>query len=299
MKNWLTFLKPISFVLFLLLLNACARPIAKFEVPSVSTNLTAPATINFKNLSEKGNEYLWNFGDGTTSRDSNPTHIFKNSGNYEVALTVKNGSGKRTFHQRVQVLAPTQCTIEIETEHGTMLAILYSATPKHQDNFVKLANEAFFNNLLFHRVINGFMIQGGDPNSRNAPPNMPLGMGGPGYQIPAEFVDSLIHTKGALAAARTNNPKKESSGSQFYIVQGRPIPLEQLEYLEMSKNFKYSSEVKKAYQTIGGTPMLDREYTVFGRVIKGLEVIDKIATVPTAAQDRPVKDVKMKIRVVR
>ncbi len=299
MKKWLIFSKSIFFVLFIFLLSACARPIAKFEVATANAVLTAPATIQFKNRSEKGKEYLWSFGDGTTSRDSNPTHIFKNSGNYEVALTVKNGSGKRTFHQRVQVLAPTQCTIEIETDYGTMLAILYTATPKHQDNFIKLVGEGFFNDLLFHRVINGFMIQGGDPNSRNAPANMPLGMGGPGYQIPAEFVDSLVHTKGALAAARTNNPKKESSGSQFYIVQGRPIPLEQLEYLEMSKGFKYSSEVKKVYQTIGGTPMLDREYTVFGRVVKGIEVIDKIASTSTGAQDRPIKDIKMKIRVVK
>jgi peptidyl-prolyl cis-trans isomerase B (cyclophilin B) len=180
-----------------------------------------------------------------------------------------------------------------------MLAILYNATPKHQDNFLKLVNENFFNDLLFHRVINGFMIQGGDPNSRNAPASMSLGTGSTGYQIPAEFVDSLVHTKGALAAARTNNPKKESSGCQFYIVQGRPIPLEQLEFLEMSKNFKYSSEAKKYYQTIGGTPVLDREYTVFGRVVKGIEVIDKIAAVQTGSQDRPTKDVKMKIRVVK
>jgi len=187
----------------------------------------------------------------------------------------------------------------IETEYGNMTAVLYDETPGHRDNFIKLANEGFYDDLLFHRVIPGFMIQGGDPDSKGAAPGQRLGMGGPGYTIPAEFVDQHVHLKGALSAARTPdtmNPEKESSGSQFYVVQGRPVPAAQLDSpMFASKN--YTDEQKQAYQQIGGTPQLDRDYTVFGMVIEGLDVIDKIAAVQKDGNNRPVQDVKMKVRV--
>jgi peptidyl-prolyl cis-trans isomerase B (cyclophilin B) len=199
----------------------------------------------------------------------------------------------------IQVTAPEHCLIEIETEFGTMLAELYNATPKHRDNFTKLAEEGFYNDLLFHRVIPNFMIQGGDPNSRNAKPGQSLGFGDPGYLVPAEFVDSLAHIKGAICAARTNNPEKKSSGSQFYIVQGGPVSEQLLNQVEQMKNFHYTPEQRKAYLEHGGTPHLDRDYTVFGHVVKGLDVIDKIAATQTSQGDRPVKDVKMKIRVIK
>ncbi len=187
----------------------------------------------------------------------------------------------------------------IETEYGNMTAVLYDETPQHRDNFIKLANEGFFDDLLFHRVIQGFMIQGGDPDSKGAAPGQRLGMGGPGYTIPAEFVDQHVHLKGALSAARTGgpqNPEKESSGSQFYVVQGRPVPAAQLDSpMFASKN--YTDEQKQAYQQIGGTPQLDRDYTVFGMVVEGLDVIDKIAAVQKDGNNRPIQDVKMKVRV--
>jgi peptidyl-prolyl cis-trans isomerase B (cyclophilin B) len=189
--------------------------------------------------------------------------------------------------------------VEIETDYGTMTAELYNATPKHRDNFIKLAEEGYYNDLLFHRVINGFMIQGGDPNSRNAPAGQSLGFGGPSQLIPAEFVDSLAHFKGAICAARTNNPEKKSSGSQFYIVQGGPVTDETLTQIETMKRFHYTPEQRAEYLAVGGTPHLDRDYTVFGRVIKGLDVIDKIGAAETAAGDRPKKDIKMKIRVIK
>jgi len=188
--------------------------------------------------------------------------------------------------------------VVIETEYGNMTAVLYDETPQHRDNFVKLANEGFYDDLLFHRIIKGFMIQGGDPDSKGAAPGQRLGMGGPGYTVPAEFVDQHIHLKGALSAARTggpSNPEKKSSGSQFYIVQGNPVQEDMLNGSFASKN--YTDEQKQAYQEVGGTPQLDRDYTVFGMVIEGLDVIDKIAAVQTAPGDRPVEDVKMKIRV--
>ena len=280
-------------------LASCAvKPVANFAVPA--GKLVAPVEVAFTNNSVKAETYVWDFGDGAKSTEANPKHRYTHSGNYEVVLNATKGSKTVTKKQMVQITAPERCLIEIETEFGTMTAELYNATPKHRDNFIKLAEEGYYNDLLFHRVISGFMIQGGDPDSRNAPAGKMLGMGGPAYQIPAEFVDTLAHVKGALAAARTSNPEKKSSGSQVYIVHGSgPMKEEMLNQIEASKGFHYSPELRKEYLEVGGTPFLDRDYTVFGRVIKGLDVIDKIAATQTAPGDRPVKDVKMKMRVIK
>ncbi len=184
----------------------------------------------------------------------------------------------------------------IETEFGNMKAMLYNSTPKHRDNFLKLAGEGYYNDLLFHRVIRGFMIQGGDPDSRNAAPGAMLGMGGPGYTIDAEI--GAPHLKGVLAAARDMNPAKASSGSQFYIVQGQPVDDGTLTGLEQQKGFTYNPTQRQIYKEIGGAPFLDGDYTVFGEVVEGIEVIDKIAAVPTGTADRPIADVKMKISII-
>lgn len=188
--------------------------------------------------------------------------------------------------------------IEISTDLGTMKLKLYKETPLHRANFIKLAGEGFYDSLLFHRVIKGFMIQGGDPQSKNAAPGQMLGSGDVGYKIPAELVDTLFHKKGVLAAARDNNPQKASSGCQFYIVQGKVMNENEIAMAEQRMGFKMSEEQKKAYMTLGGSPWLDRNYTVFGEVIEGLDVIDKIAAVPTAPGDRPLQDVRMKIRLI-
>lgn len=190
--------------------------------------------------------------------------------------------------------------IVISTEFGDMTAILYDETPLHRDNFIKNVKENYYDDLLFHRVINRFMIQGGDPNSRNATPDARLGSGGPGYRIPAEI--AFPHFKGALAAAQSPNPKKESSGSQFYIVHGGPVSDSQLDSQERRMNFKYTPEERARYKSQGGYPGLDMNYTVFGEVISGFDVIDKIATVqtngdPPQGQSRPLEDVKMTIRL--
>ena len=189
--------------------------------------------------------------------------------------------------------------VKITTDSGVIIVRLYDKTPKHRDNFIKLANAHFFDSLLFHRVMKGFMIQGGDPQSKNAPPGSQLGMGDVGYTIPAEFDTSLFHKKGALAAARTENPAKASSGCQFYIVQGRPYLDAELNQMEMQMGRKFSAAKRKIYSTIGGAPFLDMGYTVFGEVESGLNVIDKIASVPTAPGDRPIGDVRMKIEVIK
>lgn len=195
----------------------------------------------------------------------------------------------------------TQYYVNISTSYGDMVVKLYNETPKHRDNFLKLVKEGFYNDLLFHRVIKNFMIQGGDPQSKGAAANVQLGAGGPGYTVPAEFNRALIHKKGALSAARQGdqvNPTKASSGSQFYVVQGKVSTKEELDQMSRSYGISYTPEQIETYTTIGGTPFLDMQYTVFGEVVKGLEVIDKIAAVKTAYGDRPLEDVKMKMTIV-
>jgi len=241
--------------------------------------------------------------------------------------------------------------ITIKTNYGEMVVILYDETPKHKANFIKLTQEHYFDSLLFHRVISGFMIQGGDPNSKKAKPGESLGNGGPNYTIDAEFNPKLFHKKGALAAARTNNPEKASSGSQFYIVQGTVITSSAADELKVDQpklkqglqqflskpenmnlrdslsklystatkdafNKKIfslipqieketgmkitkdtSPEIIKTYTTIGGVPFLDGDYTVFGEVIKGLDVIEKIANVKKDGADRPLEEVRMFVSV--
>ena len=282
----------------LLSLSYCARPIPAFA-PAERT-VEAADTVSFANTSERATSYRWDFGNGETSTESEPAVRYFQSGDYEVTLTATNEKGKsRTTTQTINVTPPKECLIRIETPQGDMLARLYDATPQHQDNFVKLAQENFYDSLLFHRVIEGFMIQGGDPDSRGAGPNDRLGSGGPGYQVPAEFDPGLAHVKGALAAARTNNPQKLSSGSQFYIVQGRPVTEADLNRQEAQTGVRYPSEVREMYLERGGTPFLDQNYTVFGIITEGLDVIDKIAAVATGAGDRPQQDVPMKISLVR
>ncbi|MCB0670142.1 MAG: peptidylprolyl isomerase [Saprospiraceae bacterium] len=187
----------------------------------------------------------------------------------------------------------------IETEMGNMKVLLYNSTPKHRDNVIKLVEEGFYDGLLFHRVIQNFMIQGGDPDSRNASPQQMLGQGGPGYTIDAEI--GALHFKGALSAARLPdavNPEKNSSGSQFFIVQGYKVQEQELDRWENEKGIKYTPEQRKIYREVGGYPFLDNDYTVFGEVVEGLDVIDKIAAVPVGAADRPVNDLKMKISLL-
>jgi cyclophilin family peptidyl-prolyl cis-trans isomerase len=190
--------------------------------------------------------------------------------------------------------------IKITTDSGVIVIRLYDSTPLHRDNFVKLVESKFYDSLIFHRVIRNFMIQGGDPQSKTAEPGQMLGNGGGDMaRIPAEFSKSLIHKRGTLCAARDNNPEKASSACQFYLVQGNKMTDQDLDGLEMRLGFKYTAAQRLAYKTYGGTPFLDQDYTVFGEVISGLKVIDKIASVQTAPGDRPVADVRMKMEVVK
>ena len=196
---------------------------------------------------------------------------------------------------------PRNNYVQIRTDFGVFVIKLYNETPLHRDNFIKLVKDDFYDDLLFHRVIEQFMIQGGDPDSKNAAPGARLGEGSLDYTINAEFNDSLFHKKGALAAARDNNPKKASSASQFYIVHGKTFTDEELDRLEeMRLEGREIPEYQRAvYRTIGGVPHLDQNYTVFGEVVQGIEVIDQIAELPTDDFDRPMVDQKMEISVLR
>lgn len=189
--------------------------------------------------------------------------------------------------------------VTVTTEFGPMRLVLYDQTPKHKENFIKLVNQKFYDSLLFHRVIPGFMIQGGDPNSRKAPADQPLGNGDAGYTVPAEFVPTLFHKKGALAAARDNNPQKASSGCQFYVVQGRVWDeaglQKQLDRIQTMNGRVPTDEQKQVYKTLGGSPHLDGNYTVFGEVIDGLALVDSVAKQPRNPLDRPLKDVRMRV----
>jgi cyclophilin family peptidyl-prolyl cis-trans isomerase len=203
------------------------------------------------------------------------------------------------------VKIPGATRVKLTTSMGVVIIRLYDATPLHRDNFIKLVKQHFYDSLLFHRVINSFMIQGGDPLSKNAQPDGMLGSGGGDMtRIPAEFNPALVHKKGVLAAARDGNPEKASSACQFYIVQGKRATDVELNQVECSirntnPDFSYTEEQRTIYKTIGGTPFLDMGYTAFGEVEKGLEVIDKIAASPTAPGDRPLTDVRMKIELLK
>ena len=194
--------------------------------------------------------------------------------------------------------------VKLTTDSGVIVLRLYNQTPLHRDNFLKLVKQHYFDSLLFHRVIKNFMIQGGDPNSKNAKAGIQLGNGGPSYTIPAEFDTSLFHKKGVLAAARNGdneNPKKASSGSQFYIVQGKKFTDAGLDSVETFrlKGRKLSLSHREVYKTIGGTPHLDMNYTVFGEVESGLEVVDKIAAASRDSNNRPLNDIRMKMKILR
>ncbi|RPI46707.1 MAG: peptidylprolyl isomerase [Bacteroidetes bacterium] len=207
-------------------------------------------------------------------------------------ITAAGQTGKEESRRRIL----------LETTMGNMVIELYNETPLHRDNMLKLAGEGFYDKQLFHRVIKEFMIQGGDPHSVRADRGQRLGTGGPGYTVAAEINPSLIHKKGALAAARQGdqvNPEKRSSGSQFYIVQGRVFTRSELELLAGRGMGPFTDQATGIYTTSGGTPHLDGSYTVFGEVVEGLEVIDRLASVPTDANDRPLEDVVYSITILR
>ena len=186
--------------------------------------------------------------------------------------------------------------VELQTTYGNIVVLLYDDTPLHRDNFIKLVNDGVYNGVLFHRVIDGFMIQGGDPDSKNAKPGQLLGEGDLGYNIKAEFRQEHFHKRGALAAAREGdqeNPQKESSSCQFYIVQGRTWSDAELSMIENRYKKHFTDEQRESYRTVGGAPHLDGDYTVYGEVVEGMDIVDRIATAKRDSFDRPIEDIKI------
>lgn len=196
--------------------------------------------------------------------------------------------------------APKNQYVRIKTAYGECIIRLYNETPKHRDNFIKLAKKGFYNGTLFHRVIQNFMIQGGDPDSKTAKPGQELGNGDVGYTVPAEFRDSLFHKRGVLAAARDDNPAKASSGCQFYITEGRRYTDGKLDTLEQTrlKGRKIPAWQREWYKSVGGVPHLDQNYTVYGEVVSGIDMVDRIAAVKKDERDRPVTDIPMTVEVL-
>jgi|LauGreSBDMM110SN_4_FD.fasta_scaffold00454_7 cyclophilin family peptidyl-prolyl cis-trans isomerase len=279
---------------------------------------------------------------------------FLGSAQTKKPATTKKPEPKHTTVSKPKDTKPKGQRVEISTDFGVMIVRLYDETPLHRDNFIKLVKQGFYDSLMFHRVIKSFMIQGGDPTSKHADSNAMLGAGDIGYKIPAEFNPSLYHKRGALAAARDNNPQQMSSGCQFYIVQGKTYTMQELEQIINSRNMSrkqeilyscYQSDTVQAaisalqnsgdkelvrqymeklqvvaddaykskypnaekinndqiltYNQFGGTPHLDGAYTVFGEIEVGWEVLDKIANSPTRPGDRPVEDIRMKMRLIK
>lgn len=189
--------------------------------------------------------------------------------------------------------------VKIETDYGTIVAMLYDNTPLNSENMVKNAREHFYDSTLFHRCIPQFMIQGGDPDSKHAKPGQALGNGGLTYTIPAEINDVAYHKRGALGVARDQNPTKAGSASQFYIVSGKKFTEAEVDNMARRTGRNYTAEQRTVYTTLGGTPHLDGGYTVFGEVIEGMDVVDKIAAEPRDGNDRPNKDVVIRsLRVI-
>jgi cyclophilin family peptidyl-prolyl cis-trans isomerase len=277
-----------------LLLAISCKPMAKFAV--ADHGQVAPTMINFSNLSKNATYYHWDFGDGQSTVDLHPTHTYLASGNYDIVLTAIKGKDKIVTKQSVTIAAPRSCTVVMQTNLGDIVIELYDQTPAHRDNFVKLVENGYYDGLLFHRVIKGFMAQGGDPDSKHAQASKRIGGGGPGYTIPAEIQDTLVHTRGALAAARAGddtNPLKASSGSQFYLVDGRQLTATQIEDYAYQKDIKYTPYALQRYISLGGSPQLDREYTVFGKVVRGIEIVDAITNQKVDDNDRPLEDVRI------
>ncbi len=183
--------------------------------------------------------------------------------------------------------------VKIETEYGNIIVMLYDNTPKNTENMLKNAKEHVYDSTLFHRVIPKFMVQAGDPDSKHAKPGEVLGNGGLKYTIPAEINDSDFHKKGALGVARDNNPDKSGSASQFYLVVGKVCTEDELNNIEKRTGRKFTAAQREAYKTVGGTPHLDGNYTVFGEIVEGQDIADKISLEARDGSDRPNKDIRI------
>lgn len=264
-------MKSLKLILFVVVILSCKRekevaPVASFtyEANELTVSFTSASTNN-------PTSWDWDFGDNNTGTGSTVAHTFASDGDYIVKLTAKNEAGEHSETQTIHV-EKLYSLVEIKTSFGAMIMWLYNQTINHKNNFIQLAESGFYDSTTFHRIIDNFVIQGGDPNTKDADPNND-GTGGPGYEIDAEFVDSLTHIFGAVGAARDAdavNPEKKSNGSQFYIVEHT-----------------------------NGTHFLDNNYTVFGLIIDGMDVASQIAIQPKDGNDRPIENIIMDVNIIK
>jgi len=274
---------------YLLFLVACSVPKAQFIIEEIEN--VVPVSLSFKNMSSDAESFQWSFGNDIYSTNEQDTVRYLHSGFYEIHLTATRGKKSSSYSQRIYLKAPEKCLVEIQTNFGLMTLELYNETPIHRDNFLKNIADGYYNDIRFHRIIRGFMAQAGDENTKTDKSSI---KGVKDILLDAEIRADVFHTKGALAMARqpdSVNPHKKSSNTQFYIVQGAPVSMSSLENYEIEKNIEYPEEIKNLYKNLGGTPQLDKEYTIFGHLIDGFDVLDKIAGVSTDNSDKPLNDV--------
>lgn len=268
-------------------MSACAKPISNFKTHP--GDLIAPTTINFKNLSTDSESYVWKIDSEVVSGSTDLNHLFLSSGRHTIELISTKGSKQSISQQEIIIEAPTQCLVYILTNYGPLVVTLNDQTPIHRDNFLELVNSSFYDGIKFHRIINGFMIQAGDPNTNTASQKIKHPK-----EIKEEINNDLLHYKGALAAARLPdnvNPTKASSGTQFYIVEGQKLSEKAIEEYGYSRLKDYTEEQKAQYLKDGGAPQLDGKYTVFGQLIDGFETLEKISDVSTDKNNKPIEPV--------
>lgn len=246
----------------------------------------APTMLSVRMDKVPKSHYEWWLNDQMIAEDSSPDFFIQSSGRYNLKLIVGEGTRRDSLEKEFFIYAPSKCRFIMQTSAGNMVLELYEETPQHLQNFIDLITKGYYNEVIFHRVIQGFMIQAGEPAGLRLKKAL----------IKAEIDSRFSHVKGALAAARTAdqvNPEKKSSATQFYIVHGRSVSEEDLLNYASEKLIDYTEEQLDAYMKYGGAPQLDMQYTVFGRLIQGFDVLDKIAASPTDSTDRPLEDVKI------
>lgn len=268
----------------------CSTPIAAFQHNNTAP-LRVPSKVYFENVSKNASGFTWLVNGLQVSNDENLNYEFLESGRYVVELIAEEGSKQVRKQSELFIQPPRNCIVLIETTAGNLVLELLEETSGHLQNFTDLVDSGFYNGLIFHRVIEDFMIQGGDNASRS---------GGKRYddpsEIPQEIMISHPHYRGALAAARMPddmNPTKASSGSQFYIVDGRKLTDDSMKKVQSKKLFNYTAEQLTKYTEVGGAPQLDGEYTVFGYLVSGFDVLDRIAECTTDSYDKPLQDIKI------
>ena len=268
-------------------MNACAKPISNFNSPPGV--YTAPTYINFKNQSTGSDSYVWKIDSEIVSDSTDLNHLFLDSGRHTIELVSTKGSKESISQRDIFIEAPTECLVYILTNYGPLIVSLSDKTPGHRDNFLQLVSTSFYEGIKFHRVINGFMIQAGDPKTNPTSRKIKHPK-----EIKEEISKDLLHYRGALAAARLPdnvNPTKASSGTQFYIVEGQQLTTDAIEEYGYNRLEGYSEDQKLQYLSHGGTPQLDGEYTVFGQLIDGYDTLDKISNVKTDKSNKPIEPV--------